>query len=534
MTREPGVGSTPSAHSDNLHGDNLHGDNLVRLHRLVRRLPYEQQIAAAPAGVRRHRAERRLRHLLTLATTRSPWWRQQLAGVDPAKVTVGDLSSLPILTRKDLIEHGAGMVVGALPDPLRLNEPGCDTRTEPGCHMGNEPGCHMGTEPGCHMGTEPGCHMGGMAPQYGFDPALDCRGRSLHLVRSSGTTGVPVTVVWSEAGWLRMALTAMRSAAPPGGLVAPAPATVLAAFGGGPDQMSGLVAASFSTSVLRIVALPATIAASDLLELVEEVQPVEVRGYPSVLRRLAVETLARGTSWIPPSVSVSGELLTPATAALITAAFGRRPANSWGTTETGWIGFSGSDPLRMTLADDACIVENVDRDLRPVPSGVAGDAVLLTSLVNTALPLLRYRVDDSVVLEPDGDHCTVTVLGRSPRHVRIGSSVVAVHILQDAVERSLPCADYQMQPSSSGLVVEAVDTDSRLNPTACRTIAEQCSRSLRQVGVVAPVTVVRVDHARLLPSGKALRLVAAKEDVRPGPPPTHRLPAPVGSTGWCS
>lgn len=433
-------------------------DTLVRIGRLVRRLPYEQQMVAKPAGYRAARARRRLLHLISVASASSPWWQRRLATADLAQVAAGDLSSLPVMTRAELMEHGAAGSVG------------------------------------------PG--RGPCGPTSGA-----------HVVHTSGTSGTAVMVAWSEAGWLRMALTAMRSAAPPGGVAPGSTATVLAVFGSDPGQMSGMVAARFSSPMLRIVPVPATMPTTDILAMVEEQQPVELRGYPSVLRRLAAEVLQRGCRWIPPSISVSGEVLTPATSAVITAAFGRRPANAWGTTETGWIAFSGADPTRMILADDACIVENVDGDLRPVPAGVPGDAVLVTSLLNTGQPVLRYRVDDVVVLEPDGDRTAVTVLGRAPGRVVVGGTTVSVYTLQGAVERALPYPDYQVHLDGTGVVVEVADPAGTLHLARRRCLAEQCSRALRQAGVVAAVAVVRGERAVQLASGKSPRIVASSMPV---------------------
>jgi phenylacetate-CoA ligase len=45
----------------------------------------------------------------------------------------------------------------------------------------------------------------------------------------------------------------------------------------------------------------------------------------------------------------------------------------------------------------------VDEHDRPVPPGVPGYRVLLTSLVGRALPLIRYELSDSVTLAPGRD-----------------------------------------------------------------------------------------------------------------------------------
>ena len=47
----------------------------------------------------------RLRRLIRLAVERSPWHRERLAGVEVSTLTVGDLSTLPVMTKSDLMDN---------------------------------------------------------------------------------------------------------------------------------------------------------------------------------------------------------------------------------------------------------------------------------------------------------------------------------------------------------------------------------------------------------------------------------------------
>jgi len=476
-------------------GDGLEG-NVLRCMSLVRRLPYEECAVRGTAGSRRHRALARLRLHVEIARKRSSWWRERFADADLDRIRCGDLSSLPVLTRQQLVEHWEELVT----DP-------CLTARSVSRHLAG-----------------PGRQGAMLEGRY-------------HLVKTSGTTGDPLVMPWSAAGWLRMALTALRGVppwvsgpeaptssskhAPPVAHGAKAPIlprrwqlagqtgatpVVLAAFGTDARQMSGAVAATWSCPSLRIVPISAAVDAAELLGLVQEWQPVELRGFPSALRRLAVEVLSRAVELPAFGVGASGEQLTPATAALLTAAFGSRPTNAWGATEAGWLAFSDRDPTSLIVADDACILENVDADLRPVGPGRAGSAVLVTPLLNTALPLFRYRIDDSVTVEPAGGRDAVRIHGRGSPVTPVSGSIIRTDVLQDAVERSLPGADYQIVYGSAGLVVEVVGP---LDAAGCRTVADRCARTLRGQGTVVPVTAVQADRARLLPSGKAPRFRAA-------------------------
>jgi phenylacetate-coenzyme A ligase PaaK-like adenylate-forming protein len=49
------------------------------------------------------------------------------------------------------------------------------------------------------------------------------------------------------------------------------------------------------------------------------------------------------------------------------------------------------------------VVEVIDEHDRPLPDGQPGYKVLLTSLVNWALPLIRYELADSVTVAAGAD-----------------------------------------------------------------------------------------------------------------------------------
>src|SRR5262249_39677640 len=48
---------------------------------------------------------RALRSLLATAVARSPWHRERLAGIDPARLSEADIESLPVMTKTDLMEN---------------------------------------------------------------------------------------------------------------------------------------------------------------------------------------------------------------------------------------------------------------------------------------------------------------------------------------------------------------------------------------------------------------------------------------------
>jgi phenylacetate-coenzyme A ligase PaaK-like adenylate-forming protein len=98
-----------------------------------------------------------------------------------------------------------------------------------------------------------------------------------------------------------------------------------------------------------------------------------------------------------------------------------RGAGAWfelyGTTESGISGVHCSEHTGLHLFEDQFIVEVVDETHRLVPPGQSGDHILITSLVNSTQPLIRYVISDLVTIRPEP--CpTRAAVPRSGRHRR--------------------------------------------------------------------------------------------------------------------
>jgi phenylacetate-CoA ligase len=89
--------------------------------------------------------------------------------------------------------------------------------------------------------------------------------------------------------------------------------------------------------------------------------------------------------------------------------------NRYGSREVGLIAAERSGIEGLWVAPWNVIVEVVDEAGHPVPPGVEGE-ILVTSLTNFAMPLVRYRIGDRGVLAPGevrGGQVLARVLGRN-------------------------------------------------------------------------------------------------------------------------
>lgn len=132
-------------------------------------------------------------------------------------------------------------------------------------------------------------------------------------------------------------------------------------------------------------------------------RPVLVMGPPSALFQLARYLRESGVSSPPAQVGrVGGEQLFPFQRTEIESVLATRVVNAYGCTEVGAI--AGECPAGALHVFTEHVHLEIACDGAPVPPGEAGD-VLLTTLANPVMPLVRYRVGDRGRLSPDRCGC---------------------------------------------------------------------------------------------------------------------------------
>jgi len=118
------------------------------------------------------------------------------------------------------------------------------------------------------------------------------------------------------------------------------------------------------------------------LDRLEAFAPRVVIGYPSSLHLLATRALEKGrTIRVSGGIETSAEMLAPGVREDLEAAFGSRVFDRYGCREAGVVWHECSEGGRHLNAE-AVVMETV------------GGEVLLTTLNNRAMPLVRYRNED--------------------------------------------------------------------------------------------------------------------------------------------
>jgi phenylacetate-CoA ligase len=260
----------------------------------------------------------------------------------------------------------------------------------------------------------------------------------------------------------------------------------------------------------------------ELARALQAFEPTVLITYPSCAAALAQLQREGRLRVRLAEVWCGGEQLSDAQRALVRSAFGCPVRNNYGASEFFSMAWE-CEHGRLHLNDDWVVLEPVDRQLRPVASGVAAHAVLLTHLANHVQPLLRYRLDDAIRFT--GERCAcgrefpvIDVQGRSGHTLllrRADGHVVTILPLavETAIEEGAQVTQFQLLCTAPDalelrLEPEVVDADR----------AFACAKSalldyLRTQGLDA----VRIVHGREAPlrdrpSGKLCRVRNAPRD----------------------
>ena len=147
-------------------------------------------------------------------------------------------------------------------------------------------------------------------------------------------------------------------------------------------------------------------------------QPRYMHGYSSYVERLARSQLAGELRIAPKFISLGSEAAPPALRAVVERAFPEtRIVEQYGCSECPLLANQCPEG-RMHINTDCCVIEPRDAQGRPVKPGELSDHILVTNLLNPFQPIIRYRVEDAVVISSDPCPCgrglpMIQVHGRS-------------------------------------------------------------------------------------------------------------------------
>jgi phenylacetate-CoA ligase len=310
---------------------------------------------------------------------------------------------------------------------------------------------------------------------------------------SSGSTGEPFRVYYEPRAWATLKYLVKLRARFACGVRPTDRVAILDAIA--PRNTTGLEQSWGSARISVLQPGPV------IAEALATFRPDVIYGLPSALVEAARALRARGSRFRTRAIFTSGELLAGGTRALLADAFQAPVYDVYGTSETKEIAWECPEG-GMHLNADVVRLEVIDDFGRSLPVGEEGNLVA-TSLVNRAMPLIRYLTGDRGALLPGTCACgrptplLGVVTGRAADVLVLrGGQRISPYALTCALERIGGVLRYQVSQLDPARVrVRAI-----LEGAANReTIAAQMRTALRFD--VAPFLDAEVEFVDRLPTG---------------------------------
>ncbi|MCC7494275.1 MAG: phenylacetate--CoA ligase family protein [Fimbriimonadaceae bacterium] len=420
--------------------------------------------------------DERLRALVRTAKARSPWHARRLRHVDPDALRGDDLAAIPPMTKADLMAHWDEIVTDRRLT-LDLAE--------------------------AHL-----ARVAEVGPAYLLGEH--------HVVASGGSSGTRGIFVWDFDGWLEYGLLvpcAIRWLARRAGRAGEVRrATVIAAAA---THLSGAAVRTFAGAAEARRSFPVTLPLSEIVAGLNAFAPTHISAYPSMLHRLALEARAGRLRIAPLELSCSSEPLLPEARRVIQAAFAAPVLNTYGSSEVGIMARSFPGGAGLHLMEDVAVYEPVDAQGRLVPPGTPAAKLLVTNVINHALPLIRYELTDEVTFlaEPNPGPWTgrriADIQGRLDDGFTYAGGVVAhPHVFRSALGRLPEVTEYQVRQTPRGADI-AVRVAGDASAVDLAPVQRELVAALTRLGLADPAVVLtavaQID--RLPGTGKLRRFV---------------------------
>jgi phenylacetate-CoA ligase len=339
-----------------------------------------------------------------------------------------------------------------------------------------------------------------------------------HVVATGGSTGRRAVLVWDfegfalcflseqrRLGWI--ALNLLADSTPE------LPISVAAFTSVKPVHMAAAVFECFTRSGSIAMQLHSTSEPIEqMVSSLNELQPWMLGGYPSVLHELALRQLDGSLAIEPRHIECGGEPLLPEARGCLERAFGVPIGNTWGASETGILASSFPGEEGLVIHEDACVLEPVDQQNRPVPIGERAAKVLVTNPLNHVLPIIRYEITDELTMldpVPDGPwhgRRVADIQGRQDDAFRYrDGTFVPPHLFRSVLTELSDVAEYQVSQTAEGAVVAVVAR----RVIDAESLARRLERELEAAGLAGARVETRQLEAieRHAASGKLRRFI---------------------------
>jgi phenylacetate-coenzyme A ligase PaaK-like adenylate-forming protein len=242
--------------------------------------------------------------------------------------------------------------------------------------------------------------------------------------------------------------------------------------------------------------------------------------YPSYIRVLIEEQRTGRLRLIPKAIYSVAETLAPEVCGLVYETWGIRVGNRYNSTETFASGAECEHFNGIHLPEDIVIYEPVDDDNRPVDENTYSSKLLITTLFNKALPLIRYEVSDIAKVTTAPCPCgrpfsrMTSIIGRREEFLKFHGKdglEVSIHAGQFRAPliRMPGLLQFQFGHLGNGIQVKISARDPKQANKIATNVRQEVLAVMKRNGIVdASVSTVVMDAIPRSGSGEKERLVA--------------------------
>jgi phenylacetate-CoA ligase len=290
-----------------------------------------------------------------------------------------------------------------------------------------------------------------------------------------------------------------------------------------PTSMSRQLARFFARPEFENHEIPANRPIDEAASALRQLNPSGLFGFASALIAIANEVEQGRLALSPAMVGASSEALTEQMRGFLFEQFGVEPSNTYAVTELGAMAARTLPGLSdLCLVEDAAVYQPVlGTDDDPGESQTQGvsEGLIVTNVLNRAMPLIRYQLPDRVLIEDPVSDAPwsgrrITVIGPRPPLLTYGAPgpdqvTVDPTQLQDAVSSHPLVLDYSLLQTEEGMTISVWSRSRRsFDP---QELKEECQAQLAAAGLQQPIVEIEwvQDPGKLprTPAGKRRHLV---------------------------
>lgn len=350
---------------------------------------------------------------------------------------------------------------------------------------------------------------GGNAGNLLFDEYVACA--------TGGTTGERGVIVYDKRGWASNLANFLRFQRMFG---VTAGSRIVGIGASNPLHISSHVLRSLNTIRADAPKIGVTTPLPEVVAALNAYQPEFVITYPSFLRRLAEEQRSGRLRIFPKKIRTIAEALTEDLRLLCKEVWGAPVVNSYSNTEAGTTGGECEHVSGIHLAEDTVVFEVTDEANNPVPAGKQGSKLLMTTLTNRVLPLVRYEVSDMVTVTDDPCECgrpharITSIEGRREELLQLpardgGTVTIHAGILRSPLVGTAGVRQFQIVNRPDGLSIRVSTNHDKSTEEILTVVRQEIQIALAKAGVAAGKFEVEVvNNIERVGTGDKERLVS--------------------------